>query len=1174
MTARHFALRALPAALALIGLLPAPGGAAVHLWTGASSANWSDAANWVGGLPPAGADTELVLDSAARIASFNDIAGGFALHGLTLGANAPAPTLSGQALRFQGEGAFLRLQSDGGHGRVQTALVLDSTLQVDGGPSLTSQLFLQGGISGSGGLALLNGRAVLSGANSYTGTTTVGAGAVLGTAGNSLGAHTAVQVAAGGELQLVGVGGGSVNAARVGAPLQLAGLLSSSAKKVTNFLGQPVSGASVEGPVTLTGDARVLAFGATGGGLQATELVVSGAVQRAGHALTLQTAGANNLLRIGGGIMGNGDLLLKPAGGQIVVASVAGDGAVHATGAGGAVSLGAVSGNGAFEVAFDEGSFGQVTTTGALAGARPVRVSGGTLNLGSGAHSFVGTVQMAGSGQVTAAHESHLGAATNTLHFDQGGALQLTSSASLSRAVLTTGGMGTVLVAGNTTGTISSVISGSGGMAFDNFGTRSGLTLTATNTFEGGLAIGTGILMLFDRDANLGAAGGNITLGGILALPGGFTLDRPLAVSGANASLSAASAGAHRLTGPLTGNGTLNLGGNGAASVFVLAGNASHNGGVKLASATLELDSDARLGAANGVLDLGRANGLRNLPATLRATADLSIAATRSTSFRDMTVDTNGFDVVFNQPINGLGMTKAGAGTWTLNTANPNTSGDNRVNVLQGTLALGVDEALGTRSTVEVAADARLALGGHALSITTLNSAAGSVVDLGSGGWLNPLFGALDGTLQGQGSLVVGRAGFSAGSVTLNAANSFSGGVEVIEGSSLTVGHVQALGAAGNLLRLDNGTLASSSALAAPLVISDAMNVEIGAGGAGFRAAGQSIVIERQLTGSAPLRIQGGSLPGDGSDAKIDVRLAHRSNSFSGDLQLGDPQGFGSAVVGITADGSLGAAGNQLILGKRFFDGESTRSAQGGLRAWDSLTLAASRSVLLDGVAGERAGFIDTNGHTVVVAGSIGERASGLGLGLLKTGAGTLVLNGVQGYSGETVVDEGTLGGHGEVQQLAVQAATLAPGESAGLFGVRDNLSFSGGALLAMELGGLVRGSGYDALDVGGSVDLGGDTVLQLSFIGGFTALAGQQFQLINAGGGLFGEFANVADGGRLLTADGAGSFIVHYGDGQGLVLSDFSAAAVPEPGTWALMLGGAALLAWRRRQCQRQDPR
>ena len=57
MPARHLVLRALPAALALVGLLPATGGAAVHSWTGAASANWSDAANWAGGLPVAGGTT-------------------------------------------------------------------------------------------------------------------------------------------------------------------------------------------------------------------------------------------------------------------------------------------------------------------------------------------------------------------------------------------------------------------------------------------------------------------------------------------------------------------------------------------------------------------------------------------------------------------------------------------------------------------------------------------------------------------------------------------------------------------------------------------------------------------------------------------------------------------------------------------------------------------------------------------------------------------------------------------------------------------------------------------------------------------------------------------------------------------------------------------------------------
>ena len=442
------------------------------------------------------------------------------------------------------------------------------------------------------------------------------------------------------------------------------------------------------------------------------------------------------------------------------------------------------------------------------------------------------------------------------------------------------------------------------------------------------------------------------------------------------------------------------------------------------------------------------------------------------------------------------------------------------------------------------------------------------MVDLGTGGRLQPLFGTLDGLLQGQGSLVVGRASFVPASVGLNGANTFTGSVVVAHGSSLLVGHAQALGNPANTLQLDNGTLATRAALGAPLVISDATQLQIGPGGARFHAEGQSIVITRALTGNAPLRFEGGSLPtrlgGDGG--KVDVQLAHGSNSFVGDIVLGDPQRFGAAVLGITADGSLGAAGNRLIMGHSFNNGETTQSAEGGLRAWDNVTLAATRNVLLDGEAGSTAGFIDTNGHTVVVAGSIGQLQSRLGL--LKTGDGTLVLNGVQAYTGLTTVDAGTLGGHGAVERLVVENATLAPGESAGLFSVRRDLSFQAGTL-AMELGGLARGSGHDALDIGGRVDLGSDTVLALRFIGGFRAQAGQRFDLVDGDTDVFGSFANVADGARLLTDDGAGSFLVHYGTGQGLRLSDFQAAApVPEPGTWGLMaLGLLAVGAAARRR-------
>ena len=1159
----------LPVALALAGLLATPAGAALHTWTGANSTSWSDAGNWLGGLPAAGA--ELLLDSATRPSSFNDIAGGLALLGLTLGPNAPAPTLSGNALRFQGAGAYLSMASNGGHGIVNNALVLDGTLQLTGGPSAASQLFLRGNISGPGGLSAAGGLTVMSGNNSFTGATQVASGAALGVAGGALAGTSSIQVARGGELQIVDANVTTT----LTAPIALGGRLSSSASDVPGIFG-PVPGGTVHGAVTLTDTAEVLALGGTLA--RPVRMIVNGGVDRAGQALTLATSGVGSRLDTSA-ISGAGSLTLRPSGGGISTGAISGNGDLAATGPAGSATVASLAGDGRVRVDFDS-PFGQLTIAGAITGQRDLDVRSGTLALGTVVPlSFAGQITLAGNGTLQLGRESYLGSASPVLRFEGGGRLVLSDGFGLARDIVTTGGRGS-LVMGGGSNTVSSQISGDGG-----FNVTGGvLTLTGNNSFAGGLGIindGTVnavgqpnvTTVRFLTDANLGLAGQGITLGGGLVLPDGYDLSRPLVLGGNLASLSGS--GSHLVASDISGNGRLNLGG---AARFVLTGTATHSGGVALAGqasgapAVLVIDSDARLGASGGVLDIGRASGIATLPGTLVAAGQLDIAATRSTSFRRMTVDTNGFDVVFNQPIDGLDMTKAGAGTWTLNTANTHTGADNPVHVLQGTLALGADEALGSRSLVDVAPGARLTLGGHVLTLKSLDSAPGSTVDLGAGGSLRPLFGTLDGSVTGQGELLVGRDGFSPGALTLNGANSFAGAVVVTNGSRLTVGHVDALGATGNLLRLDGGTLEASGRLAAPLVISAATALQIGPGGAGFMAGGQSLVIERSLAGPLALRIQGGSLPASlgGDGGTTNVLLAARNNSFTGDLVLGDPQGFGSAVLGITADGSLGAAGNRLVLGKRFFDGETTRSALGGLRAWDDLTLPATRSVLLDGIAGDTAGFVDTQGHTLVLEATIGELQPGLGL--LKTGSGTLVVNAVQAYTGLTEVDEGTLGGHGTLERLRVQGAELAPGESAGLFSVRQDLSFSGGARLTLELGGSTRGGGYDTLDVGGSVDLGDGTELWLSLIGGFTPTAGQQFELIHTGSGLFGQFANVADGARLATRDASGSFLVHYGDGQTLVLSDFQTAAVPEPGSWALLLTGAAWLAWRRQGRQGRD--
>ena len=89
--------------------------------------------------------------------------------------------------------------------------------------------------------------------------------------------------------------------------------------------------------------------------------------------------------------------------------------------------------------------------------------------------------------------------------------------------------------------------------------------------------------------------------------------------------------------------------------------------------------------------------------------------------------------MVFNQPIDGLGMTKTGAGTWVLRTATPTAAATNCVDVrCRGPGSWG-ERALGTRSNVSVSDGAELLLGYRVLTVNNLTTQAGSRVNLGGG---------------------------------------------------------------------------------------------------------------------------------------------------------------------------------------------------------------------------------------------------------------------------------------------------------------------------------------------------------------------------------------------------------------------------------------------------------
>lgn len=161
--------------------------------------------------------------------------------------------------------------------------------------------------------------------------------------------------------------------------------------------------------------------------------------------------------------------------------------------------------------------------------------------------------------------------------------------------------------------------------------------------------------------------------------------------------------------------------------------------------------------------------------------------------------------------------------------------------------------------------------------------------------------------------------------------------------------------------------------------------------------------------------------------------------------------------------------------------------------------------------------------------------------GLLRLEGGTLSSAAIhfQG-AGNFLWTSGTLHvGVYDGDLAAPNGGILAPGNSAGTTLIQGNYTQQAGGTLAIEIGGIVDGTQYDVVTASGNVVLGGN--LKLEMLNGFVPSASDMFTIPQTNS-ITGTFANVANGHRLSTSDGSGSFIVNYGP-RLIVLSSFLAA-------------------------------
>ncbi len=987
-----------------------------------------------GALAKSGAGTLSLLKAAGHTGGTSVSNGTLSLGASNLLADNGAVTVSGGALAIGANSDTVGSLAVSGGSVTGTTGSLTSSADV-AVSNTSGTVTISAILAGSAGLNKTgNGELVLSGANTYSGTTAVNAGSV-----SVSGSTGAASVAAGARLRGTGTVGdlSLANGALVDAGISGLGSLtvgnvsvaaaSQATFTVLNVSNYASAAAFNAGTVTFgaggtikfdvsgsasIGSYNLLAYTGTVNSADFS-LVYAGLSNRNNASLNFETAGMIRYV-VGGSQpkwsgstadwSGGSAWELAPSGGPtafqssdaVIFDDSASSGSVSVTANVDPVSLLFSAATLAYEIT----SSGGVITSGSLS-----KTGAGLLTLG-GANTFSGGATLS-AGRTRLANDAALGSGTITL-----GAAALSSDGATARTVANaivlagnatlgdatdTGALtfssGVDLGAANRSLTIASAVT-LGGAVSNGALTKLGngtLTLSGANTYTGGTTVSAGTLSLGASGvlADAGAvtvAGGTLALGSNNETVGAFTLTSGSLTGNGTLTVGSATfdiSGTVTNSTPIAGAAVLTKAGNGT---LVLAAANSYTGGTTLSAGTLRLSADGALGGSGTVTINDASTGA----------SDVSLLLDASTA--NVTLARN------------IAVANLGSGAVTLGAFSNRTGG---FATFSGTLSLGRDTTLTggavagdrTQFTGGISGAGNLTIAGstRVLFVSAANTytgsttiGSGSILQLGDGSTsaLSLLPDAPSLTVNGTLSLAKNGNNETVGAL------SGSGTIQALAGAdTLTVSSASNSTFSG-ILRSNGGTLNLAKAGAGTLTLSGS-NATIYTGttnvSAGRLVFSNAVTLTGNTTVAGVLELGASSNIGSGLTGAGEVVFG------SSTLTIGNAAGGNQFFTGkLTGTGAIALRGASATI----VNADGTANASSNFQIWTvgtaNLQSAASQFFALDTGASatdrKDFGFINDTGDTLVIR-------ELKGWGAIRNDAGTPV---TAGAPRQIVVDQST----------------------------------------------------------------------------------------------------------------------------------------------------------------------